>query len=272
MEEDEPQPVDQHNAHPAPRTRRILARVEVSDWIASIAALTAVVSLVISVLGYRLAQQQTALSRDQFEQSSSFWWLCSVDENLTLSLIPSRNDIVVESVDVVFPKALFQHAENWAFKPKNLRLPLQDIRKRLTELRASEITFDKATGRFNVHAVRNQLPVIVESRYIINGSMHFDRTLFFIKIRSKWVLGPRGVDNVHLQNLLLSDAYLYGKLADDSDHTDEVLRRYWDVAGDKVIAQVAPIGGPVTLEGPFPPRGASDSLEDERSERPANSR
>ncbi len=240
------------------RIREALARVQTSDWIASTAALAALVSLVISVLGYRLASEQTALSRAQFEQSRSFWWVCSVDEELNLTLTPSRNDAAIESVLVVFPKSLFRTTEAWTLKPQDLHLSLQDIHKRLMGNRASEVTFDKKTGRYNLHAVRNQLPLIVESRYIVGGSMHSDRSLFFLRIRTKFSMGPTGSDNAKLESLSLSDAFLYGKLANDSDDTDEILSRYWDVPGDDVVAQVEP-DGKIMMEGPFPPRGKSNT-------------
>ncbi|MFA6562380.1 MAG: hypothetical protein WCV00_10780 [Verrucomicrobiia bacterium] len=241
-------------AHRVRRIRMALARVQTSDWIASVAAFAAIVSLVISVLGYRLASEQTALSRAQFEQSRSFWWVCSVDEDLNLTLTPSRNDAAVESVLVVFPKSLFHNIEKWALKPVGLQLSLQDIHKRLMAIRASEVTFDKATGRYNLHAVRNQLPLIVESRHMVGGLMRSDRSLFFLRIRTSFSMGPTGVDNVKLKSLSLSDAFLYGKLVNDSDDTDEILSRYWDVPGDDVVAQVA-ADGKIIMEGPFPPRG-----------------
>jgi len=259
MEEPELEPVKERDADSSPLIRKALANIQMSDWIASIAALTAVVSLVIAVLGYRLTREQTALSRDQFEQTRSFWWLCSVDDNRILTLVPSRSDAAFESVLVVFPKSLFPRTRDWVLKPKNLQVSLEDIHKRLLAIRASEVTFDKATGRFNLHALPNQLPLIVESRYIVGGTMHYDRTMFFLRIRTKFLMGPKGVDNVKLESVLLTDAFLYGKLSDDSDDTDETLSKYWDLPGDHVVAQVAPIGGAVTMEGPFPPRGKSDS-------------
>jgi hypothetical protein len=241
------------------RIRKALAQIPTSDWIASTAALAAVFSLVISILGYRLASEQTALSRAQFEQSGSFWWVCSVDEDLNLTLTPSRNDAVVESVLVVFPKSLFHGIEEWALKPKGLKLSLKDIHERLMAIRASEVTFDKATGRYNVHATRNLLPFIVESRSMVSGSMHTERSLFFLHIRTRFSFGPTGVDNVTFESLSLSDAFLYGKLANESDDTDEILSRYWDLPGDEVIAQVAPVGGKVIMEYPFPPRGKPET-------------
>lgn len=259
MEEDEL--VTGSDAHEMPRMQRVLARVQISDWIASIAAVAAIVSLVISVLGYRLASEQTALARDQFAQTRSFWWLCTVDDDLNLTLTPSRDDAVVESVLIVFPKSLFRDAEQWALKPREFRLSLQDIQKRLMSSRASEVTFDKATGRYNVHAVRNELPLIVESRYMVGGSMQADRTLFFLRIRTRFSMGPKGVDNVTLESLSLGDAFMYGKLPNDADDTDETLSKYWDLPGSDVVAQVAPIGGKITMEGPFPPRGNSKATK-----------
>jgi hypothetical protein len=193
---EERQPVSKHDASRVPWIHKAIARVQVSDWIASIAALAALVSLVISVLGYRLARVQTDLTRDQFEQSRSFWWLCSIDEGLNLTLVPSRDDAVVESVLVAFPKSLFKGIEHSAIKPHDLQLSLQDIKTRLMAIRASEVSFDKATGRYNLHAVRNQLPLIVESRYMVGGLMREDRTLFFLRIRTRFSMGPAGVDNV----------------------------------------------------------------------------
>jgi hypothetical protein len=83
--------------------------------------------------------------------------------------------------------------------------------------------------------------------------------MFFVRVRTKWSLGPKGVDNVQLESLALSDPYLYGKLVNESDDADATLSKYWDVSAGHVIAQVAPIGGAVTMEGPFHPRFASDS-------------
>lgn len=238
--------------------RTSLARVTTSDWIATTAALAAVVSLVISVLGYRLASEQTALSRAQFEQSQSFWWVCTVDDDLHLTLTPSRNDAVVESVLVVFPKSLFHDTEKWALQPKGLQLSLQDIQKRLMVIRASKVTFDKETGRYNVHAAPNLLPFIVESRSIVGGSMNSERSMFFLRIRTSFSFGPTGVDNVTLEGLSLSDAFLYGKLANDSDDTDETLSSYWDVFGDDVVSQIA-ADGKVIMTGPVPSRGKSNT-------------
>lgn len=244
-------------AHRVQQIRTALARVSTSDWIASTAALAAVVSLVISVLGYRLASEQTALSRAQFEQSQSFLWVCTVDDDLNLILTPSRNDVVVESVLVVFPKSLFHDIEKWALKPKGLKLPLQDIQKRLMAIRASKVTFDKETGWYNVHAAPNLLPFIVESRAIVGGSMNSERSMFFLRITTSYSFGPTGTDNVTLEGLSLSDAFLYGKLANDSDDTDEILSSYWDVFGDDVISQIG-ADGKVIMTYPVPSRGKTD--------------
>ncbi len=239
---------------PPPRIRGALARIQTSDWIASIAALAAVFSLVVSALGYRLVSEQTALSKAQFEQSRSLWWVCSVDEELNLTLTPSRNDAVFESVLIVFPKSLFEKSEDWTLKPRHFQASLQDIHQRLMKSRASEVTFDKKTGRYNLHAVRDKLPLIVESRYIVGGLMRSDRSIFFIQIRTSFSMGPTGVDNVKLESLLLLDAFLYGNLVNDTDDTDEVLSSYWDLPSDHVVAQVAP-DGKVMMEGPFSGRG-----------------
>lgn len=260
MEEREVQSDRDHHGDQSSPIRKAFAKVQISDWIASIAALTAVVSLVIAVMGYRLAQEQTALSRDQFEQSRAFWWLSSVDEDLVLTLIPSRSDVVVESVQVVFPKSLFREGGDWVLKPKNLKLSLQDIHSRLMAIRASDLTFDKATGRYNVHARPHQLPLVVESRHMVGGTMYSDRTIFFIRLRTKFTLGPQGDGYIKLERVALSDAFLYGRLVHDEDDTDETLSKYWDIPHQQVVvAQVAPIGGRVTMEGPFPSRGNAGS-------------
>ena len=213
--------------------KQLMQKISTSDWIASIAALSALVSIFVSVRSCQQVEKQNFLAQTQFAESRSLVWICSLDNDLNLEISPSNYDIAVETAEIVFPRAL-SGGDYEPLHPPHFRMSLKNIYRRLWDSCSIAVRHVGESGGY----LPTEIPFIIKAHYIVGDDVRFDKSLYRLSFFGELEVNATPQDKVKLQVLTLKGGHFDRRLT--TEDTDSLLNQLWPTG-----AQGEPIGGTI---------------------------
>lgn len=205
---------------------RALKQVGLREWIAGAALLVAVAALVVSLRTSHFSERQSTIAQLLFEEARSLVLVGEIDDNLTLSIAPSRKDIAIETVEIFFPGVLTGN-EDAPLHPPSLRMSLSGIHKAVVRDLTPALRFEKGDG-YLLRPLPDSIPFVIATHYLVGGTSLVDQSLYMIPISVDFAMGPTGTDNASIEQL----RFLGVRFVKHVDQTPQfdALNKYWKEA------------------------------------------